>query len=484
MKDKSNNPKVVRPLEKSITSACLIFILILCLVIGLASHLNYRRSLYQRYEFYCIDILNYVDRHIDDGDLKNCIETLQRSKKYDELESFMDGIKETFNIHYLYIIKPLNRNRTGNVMSVISAENYYDRYIDTEKNLYLGWISNDEFGLDNVKKYFEIMNQRVPVFFEEKTEWGYDYTCALTLLDPDNKPYALLCVDVDISAIRHLILDNFLQNVVFIVLLGALFTFLFLLWTRRNIISPIKLLEQGAVNFAKNSHDQRDISALKFEVPYIKNKSEIYNLSNAVSKMTDDIRDYVLGIIQAEKEAEKMKEHANKLSEIANKDSLTGVRSKSAYDREIKKMEYELEIGNQSAFGIAMIDLNYLKKINDNFGHDKGNIALKRICEIICETFEHSPVYRIGGDEFVAILKGRDFKNYLILREEFNEKLDRIEENELLDPWEKVSAAIGIAIYDKSIDSNVMNVFKRADQNMYECKKKMKALRSDWLSNN
>ena len=478
MKDNFTNPKVARPLEKSITTACFIFIMVLCLVIGLVSHLNYRRSLYQRYEFYCIDLLNYVDRHIDDEDLKNCIESLERSKKYDELESFMDGIKETFNIHYLYIIKPLNRNRTGNVMSVVSAESYYDRYIDTEGNLYLGWISNDEFGIDNVKKYFNIMDQRVPVFFEEKTEWGVDYTGALTLLDSENKPYALLCVDVDITALRHLILDNFLQNVVFIVLLGLLFTGLFLFWTRRNIIRPIKMLEQSAVNFAKNSHDQRDISALKFDLPYIKNKSEIYNLSKAVSQMTDDIKDYVSGIIQAEKEAEKMRERAHQMSEIANKDSLTGVRSKSAYDSEIKRMEYELETGNQSAFGIAMIDLNFLKKINDNFGHDKGNIALKRVCEIVCSTFEHSPVYRIGGDEFVVILKGRDFKNYLILKEEFNEKLDKLEENELLEPWEKVSAAIGIAIYDKSIDSNVMNVFKRADQIMYECKKKMKALRN------
>jgi len=49
----------------------------------------------------------------------------------------------------------------------------------------------------------------------------------------------------------------------------------------------------------------------------------------------------------------------------------------------------------------------------------------------------------------------------------------------LLEPWEKISAAIGVAFYDKNVDATVQSVFTRADQNMYECKKEMKALRND-----
>ena len=165
------------------------------------------------------------------------------------------------------------------------------------------------------------------------------------------------------------------------------------------------------------------------------------------------------------------------MSELANKDSLTGIRNKTAYDKEIKNLEYDLGRGRLDKFGIGMIDLNFLKRINDTYGHEHGNLAIKKLCGIVCKVFEHSPVFRIGGDEFVVILRGHDYDNMGGLVEQFHKELNLIDGDAKLDPWEKVSAAIGIAIYDKSVDANVLNVFKRADKKMYECKKSQKAIR-------
>ena len=128
-------------------------------------------------------------------------------------------------------------------------------------------------------------------------------------------------------------------------------------------------------------------------------------------------------------------------------------------------------------FSIAMIDLNYLKKINDTFGHEQGNIAIKKLCYIVCHTFTHSPVFRIGGDEFVTILKNDDYKNRVNLVEVFNRSLAELAKDDKLEVWEKVSAAIGIADFDMKIDANVANVFARADKAMYQRKKEMKAVR-------
>ena len=469
--------KLARPLARSITIGCLVFIAILCLILGFSSHFNYKHSLYQRYEAYITDILRYVDRQIDDYDLANCIARQERSKKYDQLELFMDGIMEDFDIHYLYIIKPLNLNPTGNVMSVLSAEKYYDRHIDTEGNLYLGWISDDEFGVENVKKYFEIMESKNPVFFEEKTEWGIDYTGALTLFDSKGKPYSILAVDVDITEITKLIRTRTIITFGWIIILGALFTFSFLFWTRRNITSPIHRLEESVVAFAEKSHGQRNLKFLKFDAPSFYVKNEVYVLSNAVVKMTSDMRNYVDDVIAAERKASIMQEQANQMSELANKDSLTGIRNKTAYDKEIKNLEYDLGRGRLDKFGIGMIDLNFLKRINDTYGHEHGNLAIKKLCGIVCKVFEHSPVFRIGSDEFVVILRGHDYDNMGGLVEQFHKELNLIDGDAKLDPWEKVSAAIGIAIYDKSVDANVLNVFKRADKKMYECKKSQKAIR-------
>ena len=472
---RKNKTDVAHPLKYSITLGCVLFITILCITLGIASYINYQNALYQRYEDYISDILHYVDRNIDDDDLANCVQTLERSEKYDELEKFMDGIKEDFDIHYLYILTPVHKDGSSKIMSIVSAEKYYDRYIDTEGNLYLGWISDDEYDEKTVNKLFDYMQKKEIVFYEEKTEWGYDYTGSLTLHDSQKKPYALLCVDVDITSIRKLIINRAFDTFVLIIFVGIVFTILFLFWIHRHVTGPIRKLGNCVTDFAEKSHGQRDIQELQYTPPALKTKNEVLKLSNAITQMTVDMRDYMEGMLLAERNAELMKQQASQMTELANHDALTGIRNKTAYDRELKKLEYALDMGNLTVFGIAMIDLNNLKVINDTYGHEEGNYAIKKLCEIICGTFVHSPVFRIGGDEFVVILRGTDFSNVYSLIANFRHELFMLEKNDGLKAWEKVSAAIGFAEYDSKIDSKVVDVFKRADQKMYDDKREMKA---------
>ena len=138
--------------------------------------------------------------------------------------------------------------------------------------------------------------------------------------------------------------------------------------------------------------------------------------------------------------------------------------------------EKALADGN-TEFGIAMIDLNFLKRINDTYGHEQGNIAIKKLCYTVCHVFEHSPVFRIGGDEFVVILKNNDYEDRDELIEDFRAQMELLQSDFSIEPWEQISAAIGIAVFEKDRDARVDNVFKRADQLMYENKKEMKAVR-------
>ena len=115
-----------------------------------------------------------------------------------------------------------------------------------------------------------------------------------------------------------------------------------------------------------------------------------------------------------------------------------------------------------------------MKTINDTYGHEKGNEAIQGLCSLICKTFKHSPVYRIGGDEFVVILKNNDYENRQTLCEKFNTAMKVKEDNESLKLWERISAALGCEVYDPQLDQDVESVFKRADQTMYIRKKEMK----------
>ena len=181
----------------------------------------------------------------------------------------------------------------------------------------------------------------------------------------------------------------------------------------------------------------------------------------------------IIALINDVTEKEQLRRH---LEESALKDELTGLFNNNAYSREVYRLENEIKAGHAN-FGLVMIDLNFLKHINDTYGHEQGNIAIKRISVLICNVFKHSPVFRFGGDEFIIILEKSDLDHYFDLRNEFFIALETNRKNTGLAPWEQVSAAIGIAIFDKNVDKSVADVFARADRNMYACKKSMRAIR-------
>ena len=120
-----------------------------------------------------------------------------------------------------------------------------------------------------------------------------------------------------------------------------------------------------------------------------------------------------------------------------------------------------------------MFDCDGLKQINDKYGHDKGNIYLKNSSILMRKIFTHSDIYRIGGDEFVSILFDEDYKNREKLQQLFYEQSLEISKR-AKEGWEKVNVSVGIAAYDKQIDSYADDVLIHADHLMYASKRERK----------
>ena len=171
-----------------------------------------------------------------------------------------------------------------------------------------------------------------------------------------------------------------------------------------------------------------------------------------------------------------MIETINIEKDISNHDALTKVMSRLSYDNSVKEFDKKIrEDASAVKFAICECDLNNLKMINDTFGHDSGDTYIINCCKLICDIFKHSPVYRIGGDEFVAVLQSDDFDNLeLIKRNLMDICVDEITKAVPLS--QKKSFAAGFAVYDKENDKCFGDVMKRADIEMYENKKMLKNL--------
>ena len=154
---------------------------------------------------------------------------------------------------------------------------------------------------------------------------------------------------------------------------------------------------------------------------------------------------------------------------VAYKDPLTSVRNVNSYTEFKESIEVNIRNGKIREFAVVVFDLNDLKYVNDNLGHEAGDKYIKDGCTLICKTFTHSPVFRIGGDEFAAFLTNEDYNNRDELIYEFNSQV----EDNLTNGGAVVSA--GISVYDAEKDSGYDEVFARADVLMYDRKKELKA---------
>ena len=166
----------------------------------------------------------------------------------------------------------------------------------------------------------------------------------------------------------------------------------------------------------------------------------------------------------------KLAERIVQEQENADIDVLTGFANRRVYEQDMKKLS---SYPGRGRMAYISIDVNGLKEINDQYGHKIGDSYIIGCCHLICETFKHSPVYRIGGDEFVVILQGVDYNNRLALVDRLKKFYEGAMNNDRAKPWERYSAAVGMAEM-ASDDRTVDLVFKRADKAMYKDKQRIK----------
>ena len=177
----------------------------------------------------------------------------------------------------------------------------------------------------------------------------------------------------------------------------------------------------------------------------------------------------IVGLNDVDKQVRQEEELENRLVQAqsqANIDALTGVKNKHAYLEMEARLDHQITKHRQTSFAIAVFDLNDLKKVNDTVGHQAGDQYLRDACRMICDIFKHSPVFRVGGDEFAVIAQGRDYACMDALLEKVNEH------NAEAARTGGLVVACGMAKYED--DPCVAPVFERADQKMYENKNRLK----------
>lgn len=211
-------------------------------------------------------------------------------------------------------------------------------------------------------------------------------------------------------------------------------------------VKPIRHLTDAARKIAAGDLDV-DIEC--------RSKDEIGVLANGLRETVKSLNGFI-GVINKQ----------------AYTDAATGVGNKASYADMVRKTEIIMK-HDDTAFAVAVMDINYLKRYNDKYGHEFGDMLISDAADIIKRVFGKYSIFRIGGDEFAAIMLSADSRTCEELKHQFKSELENF--NNHTTAYELgLHIAIGTSVYNPHKDREFIDVFNRADREMYIDKQEIK----------
>ncbi len=209
-----------------------------------------------------------------------------------------------------------------------------------------------------------------------------------------------------------------------------------------HVIRPIQEMTEASARIAKG----------EFNVPIT------YEADNEMGDLARSIREM----------SREMQEYVNYIHEQAYQDAMTGVGNKAAYMDCMKLLDRKIHEGIAD-FAVVVFDVNGLKAVNDRLGHEYGDMLIQDVAETVKDVFGAKNIYRIGGDEFIAVLENVSDSSMEALMErcrmafeEFNSQTTRY--------GTPMAASRGYSLFRPGEDPDFKTVFQRADEAMYKDK--------------
>lgn len=385
-------------------------------------------------------------------------------EKYTQTQAMIDNYLENMDdLKYIYIVAHGGK------------DDLYDMYLidDTSNPIYeTGYYEEREEELRGIDL------EKLPEPTISNGDWGWLCSDFKPLFNSKGECVGIVGCDFgmdDVMKERHQLLLYVIIGALaltVIVLTGSM------IFINKVVIRPLDAMTSEMKKFKPEvnaSYEEAGVISLD-----IRSRDEIAEIYQGIHDMQTDTIDQLNKMyalqedkLKAEQDIRDKEKQIGKLSIESYKDALTGVGNKAAYIRKTEELDKSED--ENLEFAIVMVDMNNLKQINDEHGHKAGDLYIKGCCRMVCEAFKHSPVFRIGGDEFVAVLKGKDYENRRQITEQLKAGFEKSYNKTDAEPWLRYSAAVGMA--EKASDDKTVDfVFKRADKAMYENKMKFKEL--------
>ena len=459
--DNKENRIVKRPIRLTMLWLSIILIVVVITIVTIASTILIINLAHSRNKRDLVDVINYIDSSVDADDMLECKNTKVKSDKYLETQLFLNKLVDSFlDVKYIYIVDPTSGIMT-NVISATSKEEFEAG----EEDMAIG-ETTDAYSDEELARYNSFWDSDDYNYFEETSGYGTFFTACKMLKASNGERVGLICVDLEVSHVHETIFKEVLLVSGGVLASCVVFAVVLLFLLRKVVTGPIEALEHSTNAFSKASHANDNLDNITYESPNIHTGNEIESLSLAIKNMADDLKQKAKESIEAAVREKEYKFSLELARMEANVDVLTGAKNKHAYIDVEAQYNKRIEEEQGLHFGLVICDIDGLKIVNDTNGHVAGDEYIIQACRILEAVFQNSQVYRIGGDEFVIIVEGKDYDNIdeLILKIKNCDIRNEVTGEPIL--------ACGYADFEN--DKDMAFLFKRADYEMYLNKKQIK----------
>ena len=420
----------------------IVFLLVVNISLGYLLMRQTKNSIVTLMQTRMLDISNTAAAMIDGDTLRTVTPADEGTEDYETIMRTLSYFQDNIDLKYIYCIRDMGDGTfTFGLDPTVEDPGEFGSPIVYTDALYRA-------------------SQGIPSADEEHYEdaWGQFYSAYSPVYDSRGKVAGIIAVDFD-AAWYNQQLATLTRTTV--------------------IVAVLSLLVGGGIVTAIVTRDQNRLRSIHGQLNELET-TLMHEMGNdpATEPFLHDFNEDPASIDDLGKQIQSMQtELKSQIAQVhvqAYQDGLTGVKSKHAYLQMEKSVDEKLSRGTLSDFAVVVCDVNGLKKINDTLGHKAGDDYIRKASRMICELFDHSPVYRIGGDEFTVILTGRDYENrHWLMRELHARSTAHISTQ---DTTQEAIVSGGMAEYIPGQDRHLHEVFERADSAMYEEKTLLKSL--------
>lgn len=386
-----------------------------------------------------LDISNTAASMLDGDALEKLTAEDADSPEYQAVLATLTHFQDNIDLRYIYCIRDMgNREFTFTVDPTVEDPGEFGEPIVYTDALYAASLGSPAVDSDP---------------YEDK--WGRFYSAYSPVFDSAGKVAGI--VAVDFSA------DWFDQQVARLrrsTMLVGLLTLI----TGELLIFAISsgLRKRVRALYAQLNGLADSVENLLVEVEGASAGAEVRAPDDDPALRGDEIRALGNKIVSMES---ALKEHVAYIRSQAYVDALTQFGNKAAYMDAVQQMNRRIE-QKAAVFSVCVFDLNGLKTINDSQGHECGDQALMDLASVLGKVFRREDLYRVGGDEFIAILKEGSEKAVDDLFRRLDRELAKFNKAERAYQI-PLSVSKGFAVFRPDVDSQVREVFRRADEVMY-----------------